>query len=59
MQFMASHKSRYTSSRRYAIRINQKITKKEKEKHKGKPFRHDRQVHPRAGFVGAFPDEDP
>jgi hypothetical protein len=36
-----------------------KITKKEKEKHKGKPFRHDRQVHPRAGFVGAFPDEDP
>jgi hypothetical protein len=24
MQFMASHKSRYTSSRRYAIRINQK-----------------------------------
>jgi len=63
MQLIASQKSRYTSNRRYAIRIQKKRrNRKREERQGGTKESHSGMIvksYPRARFVEAFPDEDP
>lgn len=63
MQLIASQKSRYTSNRRYAIRIKKKRRdRKREERQGGTKESHSGMIvksYPRAMFVEAFPNEDP
>lgn len=60
---IASQKSRYTSNRRYAIRIKKKRRdRKREERQGGTKESHSGMIvksYPRAMFVEAFPNEDP